>query len=132
MDQRIFVGALAALLVGGVIGTASAVPIGLFSQNLTQGDHDVTAGKQISIEERKTVYAGSAVDGYDVTVRSDSSLDLLINVTVRLETLNGSVVATASAENLVPTLTSYTFQIRFDTDVDPSSFDRVEVVVTAS
>lgn len=110
----------------------SAVPIGAFPQHVTQNDHEVPSGEQVSIDARSTVYAGSAIQGYDVTVRNDGILNLTVNVTVRLSTLDGTVVATASAETLVLVGTSDTFAVRFDAAVPSSAFDRVSVEAVAS
>lgn len=132
MDQRIIAMTVLALVVGSIAGTAGAVTIESFPQQVTQGDHEVTSGKKISIDTRATVYSGSAVDGYDVTVRNDGSAKLTINVTVRLLLLDGTDIATASAENIVLTGSTYTFGIRFDVAVDPSTFDKVVVEAAAS
>lgn len=132
MDRSIVAVAVLALVVGSVAGTASAVPIQSFSQQVTQSDHEVTSGKKVTIDTRSTVYSGSDVDGYDVTVRNDASTKLTINVTVQLLTLDGTVVASTSAENVVLTGTTYTFGLRFDAVVAPSAFDRVAVETVAS
>lgn len=132
MDHSIVTVAVLALVVGSVAGTASAVPIQSFPQQVTQSDHEVTSGKKVTIDTRSTVYSGSDVDGYDVTVRNDESTKLTINVTVQLLTLDGTVVASTSAENVVLTGTTSTFGLRFDAVVAPSAFDRVAVKTVAS
>lgn len=120
------------VVVGSVAGTVSAVPIGAFPQHVTQNDHEVPSDEQVSIDARSTVYAGSAIQGYDVTVRNDGIQNLTVKVTVRLSTLDGTVVATASAENLVLIGTSDTFAVRFDAAVPSSAFDRVGVEAVES
>lgn len=132
MDQRIPVIVVLALIVGTVTGTVSAVPVEAFPQQVTQSDQEVTSGKKVSIDRRSTVYSGADIHGYDVTVRNDESTKLTVNVTVRLLTLDGTVVATESGETIVLTGTSDTVEIRFDPVVESSAFDRVEVEAAAS
>lgn len=127
MVRRFVVVAVLVGLLGAIAGIAAAVPIDSFPQRVTQGEHDVTSGRDISIDSRSTVYSGSSVAGADVIVRNDGGTDLTINVTVRLVTHEGTVVASAAADNIVLTGTSQTFEIRFASAVDPSTYDRVEV-----
>lgn len=132
MKQRTSVAAALLLVVTGVGATAGAVAIESFPQRVNQVDHEVTSGKMVSIETRSTVYAGNGVGGYDITVRNDGGTKLTVDVTVRLSTLDGTVVATESMQDIVLTGTSYTFELRFATAVEPSAFERtgVEAVVS--
>ena len=132
MGQRISVVVVLALVVGSITGFVSAVPLDSFPQQVTQGDHEVTSGEKVSIDARSTVYSRSNIRGYDVTVCNDESSKLTVNVTVRLLTLNGTIIATVSAETVVLTGTTYTFELRFDPVVKSSAFNRVVVEAVAS
>lgn len=132
MLHRAALVALLVLVVGSVAGAVAPVTVGTFPQRLTQSEHRVSGASLVSVDDHVTVYAGSDVDGYDVTVRNDDATKMTVNVTVRLSTLDGTVVATASEETVVLTGTIHTFGPRFAAPVVPSSFDRTVVVVTVS
>lgn len=132
MHTRAALVAVLVLAVGSVAGAVAPVAVETFPQRLTQSEHRVSAGTLVSVTDRTAVYAGSDVDGYDVTVRNDESTKMTINVTVRLSTLDGTVVATTSEETVVLTGTSHTFGPRFASPVARSAFDRVSVDVVVS
>lgn len=131
MGRRVAVAVILSVVVGVTAGTVAAVTIDMHPQQVTLSDHGVTAGKEYSIDERTTVYSSAGIDGYDVIIRNDGSTDLSINVTVRLLTIDGSVVATASESVTVLTGATATANVRFDTSVNVSAYDWVEVEAAA-
>lgn len=115
----------ALVVVGAVVGTAGAVSVLTADQRVVLGEHSVTGSEKYSIDRREAVYNGSAIGGYDVTIRNDLSTDLRVNVTVELRDLDGNVVEAESREATVAT--TATIRIPFDGSYRPGEFGWVHV-----
>lgn len=113
------------VVLGTVAGFANAVSIPTFDQKVILSEHDVTGNEQYSIANRTANYNGTAIDGYDVTVKNDASADIKVNVTVRLKDLGGTVLESVSTTTVVVTTADVT--LTFDSPWAPREFAWVYV-----
>lgn len=124
------------LLVGvvavAVVGTAGAVTVDSFPQQLVLSTSEIANDNGVSVDKHRALYNGTDVGGYNVTVRNDASVNMNANVTVRLKTTDGSVVDSASKEASVLTGESVSIDVWFATPHGLDTFAWVEVEVTTT
>lgn len=113
------------VVLGAVVGVASAVSIPTFDQEVILSEHDVTGNEQYSIADRTAVYNGTAVEGYDISIKNDGSTDIEVNVTAKLKDLDGNVLETVSTTTLV--VTSAEVTLTFGSPWAPGEFAWVYV-----
>lgn len=123
---------VATLVVVAVAGTAGGVTIQSFPQTVTLSSTGVANDNAVSVDEYRAQFNGSSVDGYNVTVRNDGSSNLNTNVTVRLKTVDGTVVASASKEGTVLTGERIQLQVWFDGAYAHHEYAWIEVEVSTS
>lgn len=133
LDSRLLAVLTAVLVVSAAIPGAAAVTVATVSYDPLRLSDAATPGlDNVVVESRSLDLSGGDIVGVTTAINNTKLTDLTVDVTVRLEKLDGTVVETETKTVLLGSVTVTLVDLSLSQPQPPDAFAGVNVTVTPS